>query len=171
MRLWILLSAWCLSLFGFADTLHSFSAAFTQQITDDANKTITYEGRVDAVRPDRARWVYRTPVPKSVYVQGRKVTIVEPELEQAIVKNFEREIDLFQILSKAEKLDDETYLALYEGQHYLVKIDAQLPLSIAYRDAFENRIMIRFRDQKRNPDLADSLFVPEIPEDFDVLRE
>lgn len=171
MRFWILLPFFYASLFGFSDDLRSFSAAFTQTITDDTNETITYEGRIDALRPDRARWIYSAPVVKSVYVEGRKVTIVEPELEQAIIKSFKEGIDLFKILAKAEKLDDETYLAVYESRRYLVKISNDILRSIAYRDAFDNRILIRFADQKLNPDLPDALFTPDIPEDYDLLSE
>ena len=171
MRFWILISVLCVSLFGFSKNLHTFSAAFTQTITDDANKTITYEGRVDALRPDKALWQYLKPVSKSVYVEGRKVTIVEPELEQAIIKTFRDEIDLFKILAKAQKLDDDTYLAAYESQHFLVKIDGDTPRSIAYRDAFENRIVIRFSAQKVNGPIDDALFVPAIPDDYDILSE
>jgi len=171
MKVLILLLAAFGSLFGFAETLRTFSADFTQQITDDTNKTITYRGHVDAARPDKALWVYSEPVEKSVFITGRKVTIIEPELEQAIVKTFQSEIDLFKILAKAEKLDDETYLATHGSQQFLVKIRDNVPMAISYRDAFENTIRIRFAAQRINHDLPASLFVPDIPADYDLLKE
>jgi len=159
------------SLFAFADSVRSFSADFTQQITDDTNKTITYDGHVDAARPDKARWEYREPIEKSVFVIGQKVTIIEPELEQAIVKTFRDEIDLFKILSKAEKLDDETYLAEHKSQKFLLKIRDDVPMAISYRDAFDNTIRILFSHQKVNRNLPEALFVPEIPAGYDILSE
>jgi len=167
----LLLLALLTSLFGFADTLRSLSADFTQQITDDTNKTITYSGHLDATRPDMARWEYTEPVEKSVYVVGHKVTIIEPELEQAIVKSFREEIDLFKILAKAKKLDDETYLATHNSQQFLIKIKNDVPMAISYKDAFENNIRILFSKQKVNGDLPASLFAPKIPDDYDILTE
>lgn len=159
------------SLFGFADSVRSFSADFTQQITDDTNQTITYEGNVDATRPDKARWQYFKPVEKSVFVIGHKVTIIEPELEQAIVKTFRDEIDLFKILSKAEKLDDETYLATHKSQQFLIKIRDDVPMAISYKDAFENTIRILFSQQKINRNYSETLFIPNVPAGYDLLSE
>lgn len=158
-------------LFGFADRVRSFSADFTQTITDDTNKTITYQGHVDAARPDKARWEYFEPVKKSVFIVGRKVTIVESELEQAIVKSFRDEIDLFNILSKAKKLDGETYLATHKSQQFLIKIRDDVPMAISYKDAFDNTIRILFSHQKINLEYPKKLFVPNIPTDYDLLSE
>lgn len=159
------------SLFGFADSVRSFSADFTQQITDDTNQTITYEGHIDATRPDKARWEYFKPVEKSVFVIGHKVTIIEPELEQAIVKTFRDEIDLFKILSKAEQLDGETYLATHKSQQFLIKIRDDVPMAISYKDAFENTVRILFSQQKINRSYPDALFTPNIPAGYDLLSE
>ena len=159
------------ALFGFADSVKSLSADFTQQITDDTNKTITYSGHMDALRPDMALWVYDTPVQKSVYIVGHQVTIIEPELEQAIVKTFREEIDLFKILAKAKKLDDDTYLATHKSQQFLIKIKDDVPMAISYKDAFENKIRILFSHQKLNPGLPADTFTPHIPKDYDLLTE
>jgi len=171
MKAFILLLALLGSLFGFADSVRSLSADFTQQITDDTNQTITYGGHVDAVRPDMALWEYRTPVEKSVFIIGHKVTIVEPELEQAIVKTFREEIDLFKILSKAEKLDGGTYLATHKSQQFLIRIKDDVPLSISYKDTFGNRVRILFSQQEINATIPDDRFKPVIPADFDILSE
>ncbi|MHC3994375.1 LolA-like outer membrane lipoprotein chaperone [Thiomicrolovo sp. ZZH C-3] len=171
MKTIFLLLAALTSLFGFTDSIRSFSADFTQQIVDDTNKTITYEGHVDATRPDKAHWHYFKPVEKSVFVIGHKVTIIEPELEQAIVKTFRDEIDLFKILANAEKLDDETYLATHKSQQFTIKIRNDIPLAISYNDPFENTVHIRFTEQKINRNLDDALFTPVIPPLYDLLRE
>ena len=158
-------------LFGFADSIQNISADFTQTITDETNKTITYEGHLYAMRPDMARWDYFKPVEKSVFVIGHKVTIVEPELEQAIVKTFRDEIDLFKILSRAEKIAPDTYLATHGSQKFLIKIKDGVPMAISYQDAFENHIRLRFSHQQINTPLSLSLFKPSIPQDFDLLTE
>jgi len=161
----------CAALFGFADSVRSLSADFTQQITDDTNKTITYRGHLDAIRPDMARWEYDTPVKKSVYIVGHKVTIVEPELEQAITKTFREEIDLFKILAKAQRLDDDTYLATHKSQQFLIKIKDDVPMAISYKDAFENKIRILFSHQKLNGVIPEATFTPTIPANYDILSE
>jgi len=171
MKTLILLLAALTTLFGFTDSIRTFSADFTQQIVDDTNKTITYEGHVDATRPDKAHWHYFTPVEKSVFVIGHKVTIIEPELEQAIVKTFRDEIDLFKILANAVKLDDETYLATHKSQEFFIRIRNDIPLAISYHDAFENNVHIRFSAQKVNRSLDDTLFLPVIPTGYDILSE
>jgi outer membrane lipoprotein carrier protein len=171
MKYLLLISAAFSALFGFADSVRTLSADFTQTITDDTNKTITYEGHVDAMRPDKALWAYRSPVEKKVFVIGKRVTIVEPELEQAIKKTFRDEIDLFKILEHAKKLDAETYLATHGSQQFLVKIKDDIPMAISYKDAFDNTIRIRFSKQKINRNLSEKLFEPIIPAEFDVLSE
>lgn len=171
MKLVLLLLAAVSALFGFADSVRSFSADFTQLITDDRNQTITYKGHVDATRPDKALWEYFEPVSKSVFVVGKRVTIIEPELEQAIVKQFKDEIDLFKILAAAEKLDGETWLAKHRSQQFLIKIRDDVPMAISYKDAFDNAIRILFSNQKINRNYPEQLFEPAIPVDYDVLKE
>ncbi len=171
MKILLLVALSATVLFGFADNVRTLSADFTQTITDDTNKTITYEGHVDALRPDKALWAYHSPVEKDVFVLGKKVTIIEPELEQAITKTFRSEIDLFKILEHAKKLDAETYLATHGSQQFLVKIKDDIPMAISYKDAFENRIRILFSKQKINRNLDALLFEPRIPAGFDILRE
>jgi len=171
MKAIILFFALLTSLFGFADAIRSFSADFTQEIVDDTNKTITYKGHVDASRPDKAHWHYVAPVEKSVFVIGHDVTIIEPELEQAIVKTFRDEIDLFKILAGAVKLDDETYLATHKSQEFFIKVRDNVPTAISYHDTFDNTVHIRFSDEKIDANLSDALFTPRIPADYDILSE
>ena len=159
------------ALFGFADTVRTLSADFNQTIIDDTNKTITYLGHVDAARPDRARWDYTSPVTKNVFVIGRKVTIVEPELEQAIVKTFKDEINIFDILAKAKKIAPDTFVATHASQQFTLIIKDDIPMAISYKDAFENRIRILFSRQQINSSMDNMVFKPDIPGDFDVLRE
>ena len=158
-------------LFGFADHIETFSADFVQTVTDDTNKTITYEGHLETMRPDRARWDYTSPVEKSVFIVGHTVTIIEPELEQAIVKEFRDDIDLFRILENARPLGEGVFLAEHGSQKFLIKMKGDVLQAISYLDAFENRIRIRFLHQKVNPPLEASALTPHIPEDFDVLTE
>jgi outer membrane lipoprotein-sorting protein len=126
---------------------------------------------MDAMRPDRARWDYAKPVRKTVYILGRTVTIVEPELEQAIIKKFQGDIDFFAILSRAERLENGEYLARYGEQRFLIHTENGIPVAITYQDAFENRIRILFSHPSINPTLDPDLFTPEIPEDYDILTE
>lgn len=51
-------------LFASLDTIVSFDADFVQSITDDKDKTISYNGHILATKPQNARWSYFKPVKK-----------------------------------------------------------------------------------------------------------
>jgi outer membrane lipoprotein carrier protein len=154
-----------------SDTLQSFSADFNQSIKDDHNKTITYLGTMQSRRPNFARWQYKTPVNKTLYVYDNRVTIIEPDLEQAVIKDIDKNIDIFKMMQRAKKIDATHYEADYNEQKFLLTYDENKTLqSIDYSDELDNRVTITFSHQKKNVELNTTLFKAVIPEDFDIIK-
>ncbi len=159
-----------LSLYGFAESVTTFSSDFEQSIVDADGKEIVYRGSVTAKRPDRAYWHYDAPVAKEVYIVGEEVVIVEPDMEQAIIRWMGEEIDFFSILSHAEKTGPEQFEARYNDQSFTLKVTDGLLRSISYRDTFENRVEIRFSHPVYDAAVPETTFEAKIPATYDIIR-
>jgi len=148
-----------------------FEANFTQNIVDDKNKTITYKGYVKAAKPQYALWQYTSPVNKQVYILPHKIVVVEPELEQAIVKRLGDNLDFFSLMKNAKKIDTQHYIAYFRDKKYFITIDKERLISISYKDAFDNSIKIDFTHEKIDKKIEKKSFLPNIPEDYDLIKE
>ncbi len=157
-------------LFAIGEKTVTMQAEFVQTITDEKNSTITYTGNMLAKRPNMTMWHYMKPVEKTVYITSANVTIVEPELEQAIVKKLDNSIDILAILAAAKKNSRERYTAYYNHQQYHISMQGDMIKSISYSDAFDNIVTIVFTAQQINKDIDDSRFHADIPEEFDIIR-
>jgi len=160
-----------LSLFGMGEKIFTMKADFVQTITDEKNSTLIYQGNMLAKRPSLAMWHYQKPIEKTVYITEENVTIVEPELEQAIVKRLSNSIDILAILSSAVKESKEHYTAYYDDKEYHILMKGQKILSITYSDAFDNIVKISFSKQKINTKIDNALFHANIPLDYDIIRD
>ncbi len=159
------------SLFAISEKTDTMRADFVQTITDDRNSTITYRGDMLAKRPNMAMWHYKEPIEKSVYVTARNVTVVEPELEQVIIKKIDDNIDILAILAAAKHLDKNNYRAYYSGKEYQISVKDDKIKTISYTDAFDNRVRIVFDKQQINQQIEDSRFKAAFPQDFDIISE
>lgn len=159
------------SLFAFGENIQSFEADFVQTITDEENKTLTYKGTMHSKRPNLVLWRYNEPVNKKIYINNRRAVIVEPELEQIIIKQLEGEVDFFGILSSAESVDETHYKASYKGIIFTLKETNGVIDSLAFTDQLENRVLIAFSNQRQNRSIEESLFTPTIPQGFDIIQE
>jgi len=171
MKILIFITIFIPALFGFSESLYSFSALFEQRIVDDQNKTITYHGQVWAKRPDKALWKYSDPIEKDVYVHGHQVVMVEPDLEQAIIKKISNDIDLFALIASAKPIGNETYKAHYADQIFTIRLKRGIIEHIEYLDPFENRVSITFTDQKQNKNIDDDKFFALIPKAYDIIKD
>jgi outer membrane lipoprotein carrier protein len=151
--------------------IDSFQADFKQIVTDDKGAKLLYSGRIKAMRPQYALWEYLRPVNKSIYVVGRKIIVIEPEIEQAIIRNAPYDFDFFKILKSAKKVSENSYETFVEENEYIIKTDKNLISSISYKDEFDNSVEIIFDNQKQNASLSKKDFAPFIPKDYDVIRE
>ncbi len=159
------------SLYAISENTTTMQANFTQTITNDKNNTITYSGDMIAKRPNLTMWHYSKPVDKTVYITTSNVTIIEPELEQVIIKQLENSIDILAILAAATKVTESEYSAHYQGKAYKIGLEKREIRSISYNDAFDNLVTITFTSRKINAPIDDALFYPSIPEDFDIIRD
>ncbi len=165
-----------LALFGVSaqadiNALHYLEADFQQKIIDDQNKTIVYNGHVKAAKPQFALWEYQSPVSKQVYILPYEVVIVEPELEQAIVKKIGDNFDFFSLIKHAKKIDDNHYIAYFKEKNYFIVMNGDRLVSIKYKDDFDNSVIIDFKDVRVNKKIEKEAFAPHIPDDYDLIKE
>jgi len=171
MRLLLLITILMTNLFGFIDNLESFKADFVQNITNDKNKVLTYSGKLYSSKPQSALWIYNTPVKKSIYINRYNIVIVEPEIEQAIVRKVTTDFDFFKIIKNAKKIDDTDFVAKFENTTFKIKTKNSIIESISYIDQFENKVKILFSNQIQNGDIDKKIFTPIIPLEFDIIRD
>ena len=151
--------------------INSFEAEFQQKIVDDQNKTILYYGHIIAKKPQYALWKYTKPVEKSVYILENRAIIVEPELEQVIIKKIGKNFDFFKLIQNAQKISNNQYLARYNNTTFIIKIKENIIYSISYKDEFENSVTIDFTNQIENKKIDTKIFEPSIPDDYDIIRD
>lgn len=171
MKKTIFLSLFYANLFGFADNLNTFSAHFTQTVVDDKNTTIKYSGDIKAKRPNMAMWNYVEPVKKKIYINNQDLVIIEPELEQAILKKVGNTIAFFEMLKHAKKIDNEHYVAKYENLNLHIRVNGDKIVDITYLDELENKVTITFTNQVDNKEIDDKNFKADIPIDFDIIYQ
>jgi len=153
------------------DELHSFDADFTQSVTDDKNKSLVYSGHISASKPQNALWSYFKPVNKNVYINKFNVVIVEPEIEQVIIKKIDSNFDFFNMLQNTKKIQKNLYETNYKESKFIITTKNDLIESISYIDEFENSVKIVFKNQKQNKEIDLELFNPKYPVEFDIIRD
>lgn len=159
--------------FSFASLIDTFSfeADFTQSITDDKKQVLTYSGHLVALKPMYAKWEYKKPIKKDVYINSYNVTIVEPELEQVIIKRIESKFDFFTILKSAREIKKNVYAAFYKDIKFIIISNDDTTESISYKDEFDNDVKIVFTNQIKNKKFRRSLFTPNFPLRFDIIGD
>ncbi len=170
MRIVIILITSISLLMGFSEDMETFSADFEQHITDDQNKTLTYHGHLWSKRPNLAQWYYQEPIEKKVFIRGRNVTIVEPDLEQVIMRKIDRDIDLLAILAGSKPLGNGKHEAYFENQRFVITEKEGIIEQISYLDTFDNKVVLNFSKQKKNAPLADEMFLVSFPRDYDIIK-
>jgi len=151
--------------------LKSFEADFSQNITDDKGVKITYNGHITASKPQFALWQYLKPIQKSVYIMSNKIVVIEPDLEQAIIKHLRGNFDFFKIIHNAKKIDKNKYLAKFKDKEYIIETENSTIKSISYKDELENNIKIIFKNQIENKKIPKERYIPHIPNEYDVVTE
>ena len=153
------------------DFINSFESDFIQTVTDEKNKTLTYKGHLIAQKPQNAMWNYLLPVKKNVYITSYNVTIVEPEIEQVIVKKIESTFDFFTMIKNAKKVKENVYIAKYKESEFTITKNGKFVESISYADEFENKVKILFENQKQNQIINEQLFIPKFSADYDIIND
>jgi len=159
--------------FSFASltNIYSFEANFVQNITDEKNKVLTYSGHLVAAKPMYAKWEYLKPIKKDVYINSHNVTIVEPEIEQVIVKRIESKFDFFNIVESAKKIQENIYEAYYKEVKFTITVKKSIIESISYLDEFDNNVEVLFSKQKQNIKIDIAMFRAKFPLEFDIISD
>lgn len=150
---------------------NSFEADFEQTIINSSNSKIIYNGKLFIKEPSSILWEYNTPIEKKVYIENNFVTIIEPELEQVIISNLDKELNILNILKDAKKLNDNTYEAKLYDTEYLLQIKNDELEKISYKDELDNNITITFKNVRSNHTIPNDVFKVIIPDDFDLIEK
>lgn len=158
--------------FASLDEINSFEADFTQSVTDENNKVLNYSGSIAAAKPQNVMWDYIKPIKKNVYINTESVTIIEPEIEQVIIRQIESNFNFFNMIKNAKKVKENTFVAHYKESIFTITTTKESYIkSISYIDEFENKVVIVFDKQKQNETVNSDLFIPKIPSDFDIIED
>jgi outer membrane lipoprotein carrier protein len=150
--------------------LHTFQADFRQIVDSDGEK-LTYRGKIYIKRPDLVLWEYIEPVEKSIYINSRNVMVIEPDLEQVIVKSISERVQLLEILEKSKKLSDGRYTSKFGDRDYLVILKDKKLYRVIYNDELENQVELTFINSYANSEIDSSIFIPKIDSDFDKIYQ
>jgi outer membrane lipoprotein carrier protein len=156
-----------MSLYGF--TFETFRGDFTQTVTSPESTSVVYRGELHANSVNQARWSYAEPMNKQIFFNEGDITIVEPELEQAILTSVDTTHNLTALLDEIQK--DGTHAVEHETTTYTITIQGGMPQSILYTDELDNTVLIEFSNTKRNVLLKEEIFTPQIPPYFDIIRQ
>jgi outer membrane lipoprotein carrier protein len=171
MRHIILLTALFSGLWASVFDINTFKANFIQTITDDKNQVLTYKGEITASKTQNALWEYNYPVKKHVYLNRNKVTIVEPEIEQVIIRYIDSSLNFFKMLQNAKKLEKDKYETSFKNTKFVITTKDEKISSISYLDEFENKVKIVFQNQKPDIELKIGTFTPKFDPNFDIIRD
>jgi len=171
LRYIFLLSFFATLSFANIDSINSFEADFRQDVTNDKGNVLSYSGHIKAIKPQNALWSYQIPIKKEIYVTAYKVVIIEPEIEQAIVKVIQNDFDFFSMIKNAKKIEKNVYSATFKESKFIIKLKQKKIESIAYIDEFENSVLITFTKQIQNRDIDAKTFQVSIPMEYDIIRD
>ena len=149
----------------------AFKANFLQQVTNTKGKVIKYRGRIVFNSPSRTKWTYRSPTRKEVCTRGRKLTVIDHDLEQASYFNINRGFNLSKVLRKARHHKGNMYVTTYKGKYYTIVLDSKGQIQqIAYKDNLDNTVNIIFTSIRyRNSRFPRSKFVCAKPRSYDTV--
>jgi len=156
--------------FGDILNIDSFQANFQQSITNDKGNRLEYKGYIKAAKPQYALWSYTTPVTKDIFINSQQVIIIEPEIEQVVIKKINSNFDFFALIKNAVQVDNNIYKATFQEVTYSITIKASKIESISYKNELENRVVIKFSNQIQNKNIDTNVFTPNIPTDYDIIR-
>lgn len=161
-----------LSLFAFSiEKLDTFQADFVQSIVNQSGKKIQYSGKVFIKKPLKILWRYNDPISKDVFLINNHVTIIEPDLEQAIFSTLKNEINILQILQHGKRVGENQFESIIYNKPYQFFIEDDKLTTIKYKDDVDNQVMITFSNIVQNKMIKDSIYKFSIPDEYDIIRK
>ncbi|PYG01212.1 outer membrane lipoprotein carrier protein [Thioalkalivibrio sp. ALE21] len=182
-----------LALERFMAGLETFSAEFTQTVSDETGFTLQEsEGVMHLGLPDRLYWEVHEPFPQVVVSDGRELWTFEPDLAQATVRPLGDALEATPIaaISQPDRLEEHfrtlilpvpdgealRLLLLPRDEHAdFVRMMLDLTpdgdlVRMQFEDLFGQVTDVRFSASERNPELDPDTFRFEVPDGADVYR-
>ncbi len=182
-----------LALERFMAGLETFSAEFTQTVSDETGFTLQEsEGVMHLGLPDRLYWEVREPFPQVVVSDGRELWTFEPDLAQATVRPLGDALEATPIaaISQPDRLEahfrtmilpvpdgEALRLLLLPRDEHADFVRMMLDLTpdgdlvrMQFEDLFGQVTDVRFSASERNPELDPDTFRFEVPDGADVYR-
>jgi outer membrane lipoprotein carrier protein len=173
------------------ESIKSLSAHFQQDAISSDGRSKRESGEMQMKRPDLFRWVTTEPFQQEIVAHGKKVWMVDNDLQQVIVQNQDarmantpaqlltgnaRELLKQYTVSVYSRDRQEKYtLTPRKESDLFEKLDIDFRqgvlASIELNDSLGGKRRILFSEVKENRDLADKLFEVKPPKDYDVIDE
>ncbi len=147
----------------------AITADFEQKVTNEHNQTLTYKGKMSFIAPDKTRWDYTFPSPKSVCSSKNSIVIIENDLEQATVYKSGDHIDIKRVFQNAVKTGRQRYETEFAGNTYTFTLQQGKIKTLSFTDALHNRSEITFFQTRYDAPPAPVRCL--IPDGFDVIIE
>ena len=166
----------------------SLSAQFEQQITDaNGFEMQTSSGLFQVAQPNKLRWIVSEPMPQQVISDGITLWLYDPDLEQVIIQPFDTNIESTPAMLFSGDLDrlDSTYFILESSDGVFgltpeqggslfsslqITFANRVPTAMALTDNLGQVTRITLSEVVYNPAIPAELFVFEIPDGIDVIR-
>ena len=153
------------------EAFKTIQSDFIQNVTNEQQKTIRYEGKFYATQDKKALWIYDKPVAKKIYFNDTKVVIIEPELEQVIITTLENTPNIAHLIAQAKEIAPNTYATTFMETTYTMYTTKNAIEKVIYKDKLDNSVEILFSNQSTNLFLDEVLFHTDIPLGYDVIRQ
>lgn len=151
--------------------INSFEATFKQSIINHSGKKIVYTGKIYMKKPLQLVWKYNDPIEKFVYIKKNKVTIIEPDLEQAIISKLDKGFNILELFKNSKRISPSQYISIFNDIKYKLTIIDNKLQQIAYKDNLDNSIFISFSHIHQNKPIMDKIFEFQIPQEYDIMRK
>ena len=152
-------------------SVKSYNADFVQTIVTPDKKFIRYNGKLALRVPSFGYWAYKQPLQKEIFFNKNSITIIEHDLEQAIIKRLDDDANLIAILNHAKQIDKDKYMTIFNNIRYNIYIDNNKVAMIKYIDQLENSVTIEFSNIKQNKKIDNTVFRCNIPRGYDKIYQ
>ena len=175
---------------GYISRITTLEAEFRQSVSSEDGTTVQEaKGKFQLSRPGKFRWDYYTPFEQQIVSDGDQLWLYDIELEQVTVKQLDETLaNSPALLLGGDVAIEENFDVTYEGEtggvawfglaprvqdsdFIFVRIgfrDAK-PYVMILQDTLGQTTTIEFQEFTENPELPDSLFQFNPPENVDVI--
>jgi outer membrane lipoprotein-sorting protein len=149
-----------------------YKCNFQQTIQEKKNNKIQYNGILYYENKKNIKWKYLEPISKEIIIKNNKIFIIEPDLEQVIIKKNNSNKNIFSLLKTIKKnnIKNFKYKLINDNIEYNILFNKQyIPIEIKYIDTLDNNINIKFFNLIYNMKNIQNQFDFFIPDDYDII--